>query len=304
VCLPIPISLCINTGVEALLRPPASADRTIKAVSAPHAHTWHNAWPHLHTLDLANNQLSAHGSGISSVGELVVQQRKMERLVLSYNLLLDAGVLAFCQVLTQGTSASQRASAAAAASTNSVLLQIDSLCMEGCGLGELACQSLVDLLLPQATQGRRTLSVRGLKLSNNSRVSDQSAMALLHLRQNEKTWLMLIEATNCNISPGVLSAISHLGAPRQWSGVGSERRHALLKAAAPADPSATSTSAVISTISAAPSRPTSRTIASNGVAAGLVHTGLTNSNRGFSVLKRGISPPSGSTVLVSQPPMR
>ena len=285
------------------MRPPASADRTIKAVSAPHAHTWHNAWPHLHTLDLANNQLSAHGSGISSVGELVVQQRKMERLVLSYNLLLDAGVLAFCQVLTQGTSASQRASAAAAASTHSVLLQIDSLCMEGCGLGELACQSLVDLLLPQATQGRRTLSVRGLKLSNNSRVSDQSAMALLHLRQNEKTWLMLIEATNCNISQGVLSAISHLGPPRQWSGVGSERRHELLNATAPAATTATSTSGVTSTISA-PSRLASRTTASNSVAACLVQAGLPYSTRGFSVLKRGISPPSGSTILVSQPPMR
>ena len=296
--------MSVHTGVEALLRPPASADSTIMTVSAPHTHTRHNAWPFLHTLDLSNNQLSAHGSGISSVGELVVQQRKMERLVLSYNLLLDAGVLAFSQVLTQGTSESQKASASTVStSTSCVVLQIDSLCMEGCGLGELACKSLVDLLLPQAPQGRRTLSVRSLKLSNNSRVSDQSAMALLLLRQNEKTWLMLIEATNCNISQGVLSAISHLGPPRQWSGVGSESRHELLNAAAPAATTATSTSGVTSTISA-PSRLASRTTASNSVAACLVQAGLPYSTRGFSVLKRGISPPSGSTILVSQPPMR
>lgn len=296
--------MSVHTGVEALLRPPASADSTIMTVSAPHTHTRHNAWPFLHTLDLSNNQLSAHGSGISSVGELVVQQRKMERLVLSYNLLLDAGVLAFSQVLTQGTSESQKASASTVStSTSCVVLQIDSLCMEGCGLGELACKSLVDLLLPQAPQGRRTLSVRSLKLSNNSRVSDQSAMALLLLRQNEKTWLMLIEATNCNISQCVLSAISHLEPPRQWSGVGSERRHELLNAAAPAATTATSTSGVTSTISA-PSRLASRTTASNSVAACLVQAGLPYSTRGFSVLKRGISPPSGSTILVSQPPMR
>jgi hypothetical protein len=48
-------------------------------------------------------------------------------------------------------------------------------------------------------------------------------------RQHPETWLMLIEASNCNITPAVLSSICHLGPSRQNageidSGRGSEAR--------------------------------------------------------------------------------
>ena len=107
---------------------------------------------------------------------------------MSYNLLLDAGVRALALRLVRQASAQGGAGAALGggrggaeeaarrhrARAPTAVVRVDSLALEGCGLGESACKLLADLvLLPlRDADSVRVLALQGLKLSNNPRVAD------------------------------------------------------------------------------------------------------------------------------------
>jgi len=100
ICVCACACVCLCTRMCPCVRVRSDIEKTAHTNKHKNTHTHTINHAPTHRLDLSNNQLSAHGSGVRDIALLLVDKRRLEKLSLSYNLLLDAGVLSFAHVCT------------------------------------------------------------------------------------------------------------------------------------------------------------------------------------------------------------